>query len=148
MTIYYLLPVLYTQSLYSLVQARRAARWRAFSNGTFVSWRHPKPIRWSEHCTVRLLNVRLAPSFNWMVIWANIWLGWLRTICLSYLSPLTFKANCPLQFARSLVFFPSSMYSWYTLDCVDLENPSFLRISEIEWPMRRAPTICPRKKAP
>ncbi|GFV87504.1 hypothetical protein TNCV_3281421 [Trichonephila clavipes] len=38
------------------------------------------------------------------------------------------------------------MYYWYTLDTVDLENPSCLMISEIEWPMRRANTIRPRLK--
>ncbi|GFX32761.1 uncharacterized protein TNCV_888991 [Trichonephila clavipes] len=66
---------------------------------------------------------------------------------LSRLSLSTVKANCPLQFARSLVFCPPSMCSWYILDTVDLENPNWLRYSEIEWPMRRAPTIYPRSKA-
>ncbi|GFW60876.1 hypothetical protein TNCV_4870891 [Trichonephila clavipes] len=39
------------------------------------------------------------------------------------------------------------MYSWYTLDTASLENPCCLKILEIEWPMRHAPTICPRSKA-
>ncbi|GFW20164.1 uncharacterized protein TNCV_2321051 [Trichonephila clavipes] len=38
------------------------------------------------------------------------------------------------------------MYSWYTLDNVHLENPSGLTISEIEWPMSQAPTICTRSR--
>ncbi|PRD29228.1 UNVERIFIED_CONTAM: hypothetical protein NCL1_30047 [Trichonephila clavipes] len=38
------------------------------------------------------------------------------------------------------------MYSWYTLDPVDLENPSCLMISKIEKPMCPVPMICPRSK--
>ncbi|GFV59908.1 hypothetical protein TNCV_3960231 [Trichonephila clavipes] len=62
------------------------------------------------------------------------------------LSPRTVKANCPLQFSRLLVFCPPSMYSWYTLETADLENPSYLTSSEIEWPLRYASTICLRLK--
>ncbi|GFY12658.1 SCAN box domain-containing protein [Trichonephila clavipes] len=36
-------------------------------------------------------------------------------------------------------------YSWYTLDTVDLENTSCLKISEIEWTCFST-TICPRSK--
>ncbi|GFW84792.1 uncharacterized protein TNCV_680801 [Trichonephila clavipes] len=46
------------------------------------------------------------------------------------------------MFARLLDFVPNP----YTLDTVDLENPSFLTISENEWRMRHAPTICLRSK--
>ncbi|GFW38942.1 hypothetical protein TNCV_1818831 [Trichonephila clavipes] len=34
------------------------------------------------------------------------------------------------------------MYYWYTLDTDDLENPSCLTISEIEWRMHCAPMHC------
>ncbi|GBM56738.1 hypothetical protein AVEN_6091-1 [Araneus ventricosus] len=52
-----------------------------------------------------------------------------------------FTEFCPIAF-----FPPPSVYSRYTLDTVNPENPSSLTILEIEWPMRRAPTICPRSK--
>ena len=70
----------------------------------------------------------------------------LCTIC--YLSPQTFKANCPLQFVQLLVFFFSpSMYSWYPVDTASLENPSCLMISDNEWPVRNVLMICLRSKA-
>ncbi|GFU02407.1 hypothetical protein TNCV_1238901 [Trichonephila clavipes] len=40
----YSIPVFSLQSLCSLAQGRRAARWLALSNGTLVDRRHPKPI--------------------------------------------------------------------------------------------------------
>ncbi|GFV32273.1 uncharacterized protein TNCV_1675591 [Trichonephila clavipes] len=49
-----------------------------------------------------------------------------------------------MEFALSLVFYPPSLYSWYTLDTVDFENPSYLTIPESEWPMRCAPMIRPQ----
>ncbi|GFU95815.1 hypothetical protein TNCV_4904071 [Trichonephila clavipes] len=73
-------------------------------------------------------------------------LAQLRTVRLSHLSPRTVNDTCPPQFSRSLAFYPPSMYYWYTLDTADLKNPSYLTISEIEWPMRRPSTICPRLK--
>ncbi|GFW66886.1 hypothetical protein TNCV_4687711 [Trichonephila clavipes] len=53
------------QSLCSLDQARCAAQWRALNNFTVVARRLLKPIWRSELYTIRLLTVRLAPSFNW-----------------------------------------------------------------------------------
>ncbi|GFV72088.1 hypothetical protein TNCV_2460211 [Trichonephila clavipes] len=50
-------------------------------------------------------------------------------------------------FGRTLVFCPPSRYPCCALNDVNLENPSCQTSSEIEWPMRRAPTICPRSKA-
>ncbi|GFT33276.1 hypothetical protein TNCV_4767561 [Trichonephila clavipes] len=126
----YSFPVLYTPVLYTPVSVLsslgRAARCQALSNGTFLGRRLPKPIRRSELCKVRLLTVQLAPSFNWVVIRCP------RTIRLSRVSPHTGEANCPLQFARSLDFYSPSMYFWYTLETVNLENPSCLTISETE----------------
>ncbi|GFV03258.1 putative transposase [Trichonephila clavipes] len=52
------------QSMCSPGQARYAARWRALSNGALIGRRLPKPKPFSERCTVRLLTVRLAPSFK------------------------------------------------------------------------------------
>ena len=51
-------------SLYSLAQARRAARWRTLRNVTLIGRQMPKPIRWRQRCTVNLLTVRLAPAFT------------------------------------------------------------------------------------
>ncbi|GFT50265.1 transposable element Tcb2 transposase [Trichonephila clavipes] len=48
----------------------------------------------------------------------------------------------------SFIICPISMYSWYAFDTVDLENPSWLTISEIKWKMRRKPTIARRSKTP
>ncbi|GFW05516.1 uncharacterized protein TNCV_436971 [Trichonephila clavipes] len=39
------------------------------------------------------------------------------------------------------------MYCWFTLDSLDLENPSCLTILEIECPLRYAPMICLQSKA-
>ncbi|GFX34944.1 hypothetical protein TNCV_2328841 [Trichonephila clavipes] len=53
----------------------------------------------------------------------------------------------PHMFDRSFGYLcPPSMYPLYTLDSVDLENPSCLICSEIERSMCRAPTNCIRSK--
>ncbi|GFY17036.1 hypothetical protein TNCV_1088121 [Trichonephila clavipes] len=86
------------QSLCPLVQARRVARWRALSDDTLVGRWFPKSIWRRERCTVCLLTLRLAPSFNWVIIRPEVRLSWLRTK--RHLSPSAVKANCHLQFAR------------------------------------------------
>ncbi|GFT34127.1 hypothetical protein TNCV_4385411 [Trichonephila clavipes] len=40
-------------------------------------------------------------------------------------------------------FFSTIIYSKYTLDTFDFDNPSCLTISETQWPMRHAPTWIP-----
>ncbi|GFX56709.1 hypothetical protein TNCV_494571 [Trichonephila clavipes] len=63
----YSFQILYTPvSLCSLAQARRTSRCRALSNGILVGLWLLNHILGSERCTVRLLTVWLATSFNWV----------------------------------------------------------------------------------
>ncbi|GFV00190.1 hypothetical protein TNCV_833891 [Trichonephila clavipes] len=71
---------------------------------------------------------------NWVASIESLRNTGLRTERQTHLSPRTIKANQSLPNIASFFYLPS-VYSWHALDTVDLENPSCLTISEIQWPI-------------